>query len=140
MDVPLNYSGSGYPIAVLIFPKGGMGENEAYHSLVQRYAINSYMAVKNYISTAPNYDYHTSTYTESQTNVVATYKNSATDSTTYNRGGAYATAQYDDRNATNTVSGCVRIQSNTKMSVYIDDASYCFPVNIEYTYIVIYSA
>ncbi|MBR2532556.1 MAG: hypothetical protein IKE56_07870 [Lachnospiraceae bacterium] len=142
MDVTLNYTGSGYPIALVICPTEGPYNSETgtFYSLVQRYVTAAYFMVKSRIGTSPVYS--SSSDNDDYATVTNLYKNSASVATTY------ATAQTSTRWFRNTNAGTggsggtlvCRFKSNTKMSVYIASTSYGFAANIEYTYRVLYSS
>lgn len=142
MDVTLNYTGSGYPIAVMVYPKEGTYKSGgAYYNLIQKNAANFYMAIKNDPSTAPTYS-----GTNVNENYSSTYqyrKNSATTSTSYTGTSSVSGKNYMEESAiSNNGGGIVMFKSNTKMSVYIAIAgsSYGFAANIEYSYYIIYSS
>lgn len=141
MNVTLNYSGSGYPIAVLVYPDGGPTGNSAYNSLIQRYAMQLWVAVKSDPSTAPNYD----TYDDpvNYTVVLRSYKSNTSSSTIYAAASSQnSTYTYRSGEAVASGSGVgvCRFHSSTEMAVYIATSSNCFPVNIEYRYWIIYSS
>ena len=138
MDVTLNYSGSGHPIAVMVYPSDGPYKSGGtFYNLIQRYACNYWIAIKSNMSTSPAYSGGT-------TDKYCGYqyrKNSTSSSTTYT-GTAFTDGSVaDDIGAvTNNGNGIVRLRSKTKMSVYIADTSYGFAANIEYKYWVMYSS
>lgn len=134
MDVTLNYSGSGYPVAVLIYPS--RSDISTFNSLIQRYLIRDYCADK-MTNDEPNYG---PTGNINSGYVCTKYKNSTSNSTTYGAGGGNAANVYHDANATSSSSLAVQIRSKTKMSVFIASTSYGFAANIEYTYHIIYSS
>lgn len=142
MDITLAYTGSGYPVAVIVYPSvGSNNPNGTFYNLVQRYAIRDFFAAKADITTAPDYE-NTST-TDGGKNVgcvVSNYKASASAATTYSRGGNNRILLYDKNNATSGSNTCVTLKSSTKMSVFIASTSYGFAANIDYTYNVIYSS
>lgn len=142
MDVNLAYTGNGYPVAVIIYPKEGAynASSGTIYSLVQRYATLWYAAYKDYADSAANYD---GTGDEDNYTVAVRYKNNVSSATTY---GNYVSASMpisNDVNASNpsgTPKFTVRLKSKTKMSVFIAASSYGFAANVEYTYQVIYSS
>jgi len=136
MDVTLNYSGTGYPIAVMIFPSAT--DLSTFNDLIQRYAIRDYFMDKEE-RTVPSY----SGSGNADSGVVTSkYKNSTSNATSYADNGtsSISTKTYNDTAATASASLSVRIRSATKMSVFIASTSYGFAANIEYTYWVIYSS
>ena len=146
MDVTLNYTGSGYPIVVVICVDGGAynsaaasGTNaNAWYNLVQRYAVAEFIITKDDMASAPTYSSFTANENKAVTAVV--YKNSTSSSTSYTRTSAMGTGLYQTGNASSSTSDCCHIQSNTKMNVYIASTSYGFAANIQYRYWVIYSS
>lgn len=139
MDITLNYSGSGYPVAVVIYPAEGMQNTSegSWYSLVQRYAIGLWSSVKANTNIIPTYIGQSESNTMT---VVARYKSSTSASNTYSNAASNTIALYSDANATSTNTGAVRIRSATKMSVFIAGTSYGFAANIEYKYWVLYSS
>lgn len=138
MDVNLDYSGSGYPVAIIIYPKeGAYNSNSAVYALVQRNATLWFNAVKAYADVAPDYD---NDGTEDQYTITNRTKNSSSSSTGYGTNISPSQIVASGGNAAQTVQNVVKLKSNTKMSVYIASSSYGFPANIEFTYHVIYSS
>lgn len=137
LDVTIPYSGDGFPIAVLIYPKGGIGANSTFRDAIQRYAGAIYSMVKTYMTNSPEYEL-TGQYSN-YGNVVMTYKANSTSATSYAAKELSFTSAYSSSDATNTIGQSVRIKSPTKMSVFIASNSYGFMANIDYTYHVIYS-
>ena len=130
MDITLNYTGSGYPVAVLIYVADSpYVSGNTFYNLVQRFAIGSYTLVKCDMTSTPDYS---STDTKNNAVTVVWYKGSSSTANNYSRGGGQSTKLYDDSNSTANVNGCVHIRSKTKMSVYIANTSYGFAANIEY--------
>lgn len=138
MDVTLNYSGSGYPVAVLIYVADGpYNSNNTFYSLVQRYAIASYAMVKCVQTTTPDYS---TTNSKNNAETIVCYKSSTSNSGSYARNGAQNTKLYNDSSSLSNINECVHLRSNTKMSVFIASTSYGFVANIEYKYFVLYSS
>lgn len=139
LNLTLPYTGSGYPIAVVICPTEGAynSASGSFYNLIQRYAIAQYAMTKSRIDTAPTYG------TSGANNygvVTLIYKSSASSATTYNRGGSMYADSYSSSPATQTNTQTVRFNSNNKMSVFIaSNNNYGFAAGIEYTYRVIYS-
>lgn len=137
MDVTLNYSGSGYPIAAVIYPTGGVSGSTTFNSLVQRYACAMFAVSKAYTASTPD-------YSKSSTNAdgyatLNRYKSSTSSATTCSQTGGvgYITTGTD---ATQSSTNIMNFKSATKMSVYIAGTSHGFAANIDYTYHVIYSS
>ena len=138
MDVTLNYSGSGYPIAVVVFPSEGV-ENPAgtFGQLVQRYAVDWFFGFKNVVgqNAEPTY----SGGTNDIGGRTRRYKSSSSSATTYSQTSYINNwTMHNDTDATSSTNVCFK--SATKMSVFIASTSYGFAANIEYCYYVIYSS
>ena len=135
MDVTLNYSGSGYPVAVIIYADN---TDSTFNDLLQRYAIQQYLLRKYLGNAAPGY---TAAGNQDAASVCAYYKNNATNAASYGSSGAATARLYSDEGATSSnASNCVRLRSNKKLSVFIAGTSYGFAANITYNYCVIYSS
>lgn len=139
MDIDLPYTGSGYPLAVLIYPSEGAYNSSAgtgsFYSLIQRYAAQAYIIIKNKPNSTPAYSGGNS----DGTTILHRYKNSTSNSTTYTQTGTSGNSDFNNQKATSNSTAIVKIRSKTKMSVFIASTSYGFAANIEYTYCVIYS-
>lgn len=135
MDVTLNYTGSGFPVALLIYPDGG---KTSIQSINQRYIIESFYCVKNYSSITPQYS---GKYQGIDTaDLCFIYRNAATGSTSHSRYASYGTPMYNDQAATGSQSAVIQFRSSTKMSAFIAGTSYGFVANVDYKYWVIYSS
>ena len=138
MDVTLNYSGSGYPIGVFIYPS--QSDVSTFNSLIQRYAFRDYIADKYVRTSAPTYNTN-----ESQNCAICTvkYKNSTSNENSYSDSGSTNSSTLFYSNTTDptaSTSLSVIMKSNNLMSVFIASTSYGFAANIEYTYHIIYSS
>ena len=140
MDVDLAYAGNGYPLNVMIYPKeGAYDSNSTIYTLLQRYCTILYVAIKDYVSTAPDYN---GTGTEDQYTTINRYKNSTSNYTTY---GQNVSAENPIANGSNALASgngknVVAFKAKNKMSVYIANTSYGFPANIEFKYQIVYSS
>ena len=137
MDVTLNYTGSGYPIAFITYPEGGSSGNTSFNSLLQRYATVMFCGSKQNVETAAEYSRSGTSADGYQ--VVNRYKSSTSTSTTMSQAGnpTYITSGID---ATVSNTNILNFKSKTKMSVYIASSSYGFAANYDYRYWVIYSS
>lgn len=139
MDVDLAYTGSGYPVAVVIYPKEGPYNSGTgtFYNLVQRYSCAYFVIIKIENGTTPDY---TTGASKNYATGYYRYKSSTSTATSY-AGFAIGTniQSYNDNDAVSGQSSIVRIRSKTKMSVFIASTAYGFAANIEYTYYVIYS-
>ena len=132
-DVTLSYSGSGYPIAVLIYAEEGpYNSSGTFYSTLQRYAMAMWVSVKNDPGTAPSYsgDQATNRYW---------YKSSSSTASTLGQSGSTTNSAIY---RTDTVSSTnpVHIASSTKLRVFIASNSYGFMANTNYKYWVLYSS
>lgn len=137
-SIDLDYSGNGYPIAVLIYPTEGAYNSAAgtIYNLVQRYVVVEWAMTKSRMTTAPTYG---SSGGAANYGVTAwIYKNSTSSATTYSRSSAMNTSTYSGNPSASGSSVC-KFNSATVMRIFIADASYGFAPNVEYTYRVIYS-
>lgn len=140
MDVDLAYTGNGYPLNVMIYPKeGAYDSNSTIYTLLQRYSTLLYVAIKDYVSTAPDYN---GTGTEDEYTTINRYKNSTTNYATYGQNVSVSNPIANGSAALATGSGkyVVAFKAKNKMSVFIADASYGFPANIEFKYQIVYSS
>ena len=136
MDIELDYTGDGYPTAVLIYPsEGAYDTSGVFANMIKRYGIVYWAGMKSVLTTPPRYE---GTGPYDFMSCFLRYKNSATDgrvtSTTYEL-QAY-TYKDIDASASSTLS--VRLKSKSLMSVFIAGDSYGFVPNIPYNYAVLY--
>lgn len=144
--VNLSYSGSGYPIAGVIFVSGGMynntstGQTTWYNSTV-RYAVGIYAFSKMIATSVPVYQ---ATGNEDRATFVMTYKNSSSAATTYARSGSVDALLYNSSNASGSSTAFVRFKGNGKTLTYYTanggTSSYGFLPNVTYQYYIIYSS
>ena len=145
VDIP--YSGSGYPIAAMVFIAGGVynnttGGNTDWYNSVNRYDVGSWYMTKARQNTAPGY---TTSGADNYGCTVWVFKNNASTATTYSRSSSMTSNTYTSA-STNATSGgtCVRFKGNNHtLTVYTGNkstSSYGFPPDTELQYIVIYSS
>ena len=145
-SVSLSYSGSGYPIACMVWVDGGpynntSSGNTTWYNSTSRYDIGFYSMVKSRTTSSPSYD------TSGEDNfgtVTIIYKNSTSSSTTYNRTSAMNTNTYTSSSTNAAAStACVRFKGNGKtLAYYIGNrgsGSMGLARNTKFAYIVIYS-
>ena len=134
----VRYSGSGYPIACMVFVEGGAyvsGTN--WYTVIQRYAIGFWSMSKSNQSTAPSY---TTSGTQNQGVVTAIYKNSTSSSTSYTRTSAMNTNVYSSNNASNSAVNSIKFKSKNTLSYYTNTSSYGLLPDTTYRYYIIYSS
>lgn len=138
-SVSIPYTGTGYPIAAMVFVSGGAynSGNSTWYNSTQRYAVGQWTMSKSVISSTPTY---TTSGTQNQGVTTAIYKNSTSSSTSYTRTSAMNTNVFSSSNATNAAVTCVRFKSRTSLSVYVNTSSYGLLPGLEYQYIVVYSS
>lgn len=136
MDVTLNYTGNGYPVAAFVYV--GAANIYVYNDTIQRYTIRDWCFDKYPRDSTPDY-----TGTSGAGKVTVRYKNSASSATSYSTGGTGQTANttvIKNTDATASSADCIHFKSKTKMSVFIASSSYGFMANVEYEYVIIYSS
>lgn len=140
LEVPISYSGSGYPVAVIIYPtEGPYNPNTGtFYNLVLRYAISMICVLKNESDTTP--DYAGGTATNNKSTLLGFSKSSASSANSYSTFNKQNETVYHNSDATG--SSYFKLKSKSAMSVYIlgSGSNRGFAVNIEYTYHVIYSS
>lgn len=138
-SVTIPYTGTGYPIAAMVFVSGGAynSDNSTWYDSVQRYAVGQWTMSKSVQSSTPTY---TTSGTQNQGVTTAVYKNSTSSSTSYTRTSAMNTNVFSSSDATNAGATCVRFKSSTSLSVYVNTSSYGLLPGLKYQYIVVYSA
>lgn len=133
LSVTIPYTGTGFPVAIEIYPTGGTSQTA---SLVQRYAI-VFASVAKYNANTPDYS---NSGDNSNASSMIMYKSSATSSSSYSASASLGQRFYRTGSATSGNNTYIRINSNKSMSVFIAGTSYGFAANTEYTYCVIYSS
>lgn len=147
VTVNIPYSGTGYPIAAMVFIAGGVynnttGGNTDWYNSVDRYDVGSWYMTKARQNTAPGY---TTSGADNYGCTVWVFKNNASTATTYSRSSSMTSNTYTS-SSTNATSGgtCVRFKGNNHtLTVYTGNkstSSYGFPPDTELQYIVIYSS
>jgi len=138
ISVSIPYTGSGYPIACVIYPTNGSNKSgDAFAILAQKFIAITYSIVKNDMSSAPTYNVNSA---ENNSTFAMVWKYSDSDPTSITCSQGLAQRQYYDSDASNSTGAIVRFKDNTTLSVYIASTSYGFKDGIEYTYQIVYSA
>lgn len=146
-SVTIPYTGSGYPIALLVYVAGGAynngtGGNTTWYNSVTRYDCGWYSMVKSRTTTTPTYS---TSGADNQGTVAVIYKNSTSTSTSYTRTSSMTANVFtsSSTNAAASTSMC-RFKGNGKtLSYYVGNASSSaigFPKSTEMQYIAIYSS
>ena len=145
--ITIPYSGSGYPIAIMVYVDGGAynntpeGNAEWYNS-VNRYDVGLFYMTKARMTTAPPY---INGNADSYGCTALVYKNSTTDATSYTRTSSMTVTSYV--NATSNASsssGCIRFKGNgTTLSYYVGNGTSSgigLAPSTKYAYAIIYSS
>jgi hypothetical protein len=141
VDVDVDYSGTGYPIAMLIFVvEGASNANGTFYGTVLRGANVFYVIVKHATDVSPTYSGADAT---DKAAYVSRYKNSSSDNTS-----TYSTAGnaniYNNANAATNNDRIVKLRSNKKFAVYMcasgGSANGGFAPNVDYRYVIVYSS
>lgn len=137
----IDYSGSGYPIACMVYvydgPFNSQTGHKAWYNLVARYAVGTFMAIKDEQHTEPTYK---SSGTENMCNVYALHKDSTSSSLSYNHRADLETFVFSGSAATQAGAYyVVTFKDNTTMSYYVRNSSYGLAQGMKYRYIVVYS-
>lgn len=130
-SVSVPYTGSGFPLAAMVFVKGGAynSANADWYNSTHRYAVGQWT-------------YHNAQQSSSCNTGVTTwiYKNNASSATTYSRSSAMSTTVRSSSAATGAGATCVRLSVDGKtLKWYVSSTSYGLLAGIEYTYILIFS-
>lgn len=147
--VTIPYTGSGYPIALMIYVDGGAynnttGGNTTWYNAVSRYDVGAYYMTKSRITTEPGYVTNNAYDSEGVACVI--YKNSASTATTYSPTSSMAATAYKDTTSSTAGKGasCACFAGNgTNLSYYIGNngsSSIGFAPSTKYAYIAIYSS
>lgn len=142
--VTIPYTGSGFPIAAMVYIKGGAynntssGDTDWYNS-TQRYAVGQWTYHKSVQDSTPTYG---TSGTQNQGVTTWIFKNNASTATTYSRSSAMNTNVLTSSNATGAGATCVRFKGNAgkTLSYYTASTSYGLLAGHTYTYIIVYSS
>ena len=139
ITINIPYSGSGYPIAAMVYVKGGVYDpsNTDWYDAVQRYAVGEWVMTKVIQDTAPTY---ATSDNINQGVTVGIYKSSSSSANSYSRNSTMNTNSYTSSDATGALPTCVRFKSATRMSVYVASTSYGLMADLDYEYHIIYSS
>ena len=136
-SVSIPYTGTGYPIAAMVFIAGGAYESgTTWYNSTQRYAVGQWTFSKSVQSSTPTY---TTSGAANQGVTTWVYKNSTSTATTYSRSSAMTTNVLTSSNATGAGATCCRLKGKTTLSYYTASTSYGLLAGQEYKYIIVYS-
>ena len=142
-SITVQYSGSGYPLSIAIYPTAGAYKSGTdIYTVVQYKAIVQFYASKCDASLTPDY---TNNAIQNQFMVTGAFKGSSSNSDAYSSPSIsknYAVCYKNTANG-NGINSAVRFYNNgTNLSVYIapdDGTEYGFLAGTEYTYVIVYS-
>lgn len=138
--VSIDYTGSGYPIMLVIDVEGGsFKEGTTWYNSTTRYAVGQIIITKSNYSAAPTY---TTSGDVNYGNVNMVNKNSTTSATTYARSGSTNANSYSSSAANGTSSTCVRWTNNKTISYRTGggtSSTFGLLANTTYRYYVVYS-
>ena len=136
MDIELDYTGDGYPTAVLIYPsEGAYNSSGTFYNMIKRYAIVYWVGMKSVLPTVPTYEGISS---DDFMSCFLRYKNSTTDGRVTNTTYGPQAYTYTNIDASASPTSSVRLKSKSLMSVFIASNSFGFVPNIPYNYAVLY--
>lgn len=144
--ITLDYSGSGYPIACMVYIAGGAYNNgthgnTTWYNSTSRYDCGWYSMIKARTTDAPTY---TTSGAANYGNVAVIYKNSTSSATSYTRTSSMTINAFTASSGNAAASTqMVKFKGNGKtLSYYVGNAGSStigFPPETEMEYIVIYS-
>lgn len=141
--VTLNYTGSGYPIAVFVFVADGLSKSDSsWYTTIGRYDCGLVALVKADTTTAPSYG------TSGSANYGAIsylYKSSSSSATSYSRNGSQTANTYTSSSTNAAASASMlRFKGNAKtLSYYVGNRSsstYGLARDTTFRYAVLYSS
>lgn len=140
LEINIPYSGSGYPVAVAIFPTEGAYKTDGIvRTVVKQYAVVAYLAAKCNDS-APAY---TGSGLSNAVSIIRISKSSASNASSMSAAGSVGSSfrhLFSQSDPMSTNDNYVMMPSATKMKVLMADTSYGFMANLEYEYAVVYSS
>lgn len=139
--VTVPYTGTGYPIALMIFVEGGCYNSaiSGWYNSMTRYAVGQYCITKANTTLAPTYG---TSGGANQGTVQLLFKNSTTSATSYSSTRSIGANSYSSSNANGTSTTSVRWRSNTLISYRTaggTSSTYGLLEDTTYRYIAVYS-
>lgn len=143
IDIP--YNGNGFPIAAMVYVKGGInnstasGQSDWYNSLT-RYNVGQWTMQKAVQDLSPSFG--SATTSENQACVTSVFKNSTSSATSYSRGSSVSAIIFTSSNPSTSSNGvaCIRFMSPKVMRAnVVTSAAYGLMAGITYTYHIVYS-
>ena len=140
--VPLDYSGNGYPISVMIFPTDGVLNQESpARTRVERYGIIYYVMAKMCMTGDNAEPSYSGDGINNGAHMLYYYKSSSTSYTSASTTNASSYTLYSTQSAEKNSYNFVRFNSNKQMSIAtVGTSTYGFMEGIEYRYVICYSS
>lgn len=141
--VTVPYTGSGYPIMLVIVVEGGMYNPDVsgWYNSMTRYAVGQITIGKGVATDDPSYS---TSGTNNYGTVELIYKNSTSSATSYSSTRSVTANSYSSSNANGTSYTCVRWKGNNKTISYRtgggSSSSYGLLVSTTYRYYAVYSS
>lgn len=141
--VSINYTGTGYPIAVMIYIDGGAyNPDTTWYNTVAQYDADSFTMTKAQMTSTPTF-VSSGSVPANQGVATVTYKSNASTATTHTRAGSQSAVFFNSSAAT-TGYNCIRFKDSTKTLSYYIGSSASNRVGLApsqtYHYIIIYSS
>lgn len=140
--VTINYTGTGYPIACVVYIDGGAyNPDTTWYNTLAQYDADSFTMTKAQMSSTPTF-VSSGSVPANQGVVTVTYKSNASTATTHTRSGSQSGVFFNSSNAT-TGYNCIRFTDSTKTMTYYVGNTASNRVGLApsqtYHYIVVYS-
>jgi len=140
--VSINYTGNGYPIAVMVYMQNGAYDpNDSWYNTISQYDIDAFYMTKSQMSSTPTF-VSSASVPANQGVVCGIYKSSTSNATTHSRNGSSSAVFFNSSDAS-TGYNCVRFKNSTKtMSYYIGNSAsnrVGLAPSKTYAYIIVYS-
>lgn len=140
--VSINYTGNGYPIAVMVYMQNGAYDpNDSWYNTIASYDVDAFYMTKSQMSSTPTF-VSSASLPQNQAVVCGIYKSSTSNATTHSRNGSSSAVFFNSSDAT-TGYNCIRFKNSTKtMSYYIGNTAsnrVGLAPSKTYAYIIVYS-
>ena len=140
--VSINYTGNGYPIAVMVYMQSGAYDpNDSWYNTIAAYDVDAFYMTKSQMSSTPTF-VSSASVPANQGVVCGVYKSSTSNATTHSRNGSSSAVFFNSSDAT-TGYNCIRFKNSTKtMSYYIGNTAsnrVGLAPSKTYAYIIVYS-
>ena len=141
--VSINYTGTGYPIAVMIYIDGGAyNPDTTWYNTLAQYDADTFYMTKAQMTSTPTF-VSSGSVPANQGVATVTYKSNASNATTHTRSGSQSAVFFNSSAAT-TGYNCIRFTNSTKTMTYYIGNSASNRVGLApsqtYHYIIIYSS